>query len=479
MLPHELINGLLDTPLYQNELYVISMLFFFSGTALVAAYLTSTIHDRLRQREEQIVRLTESLQEATTRLQTLNEGARVVGSTLDLPQVLERLVKSTAEAMSVHACSIRLLDKSGHKLDPVAVYGLSQVYLDKGPVDLEANPLAREVLSGKIVNISDALSSPLLQYPEEARQEGIQSMLSAPLVGKIGPLGILRAYAVEPDRFTPDDEAFLAAIAAQGSVAIENALAYRAVEQLDAVKSQFIRTVTHELRSPVSVTRSLLRNIVAGYAGQVTDQQLDILSRASRRVDFLQKLIDDLLDLAEGKTEIRLHEQYEPVPLEQVIQQVVKRFEVPAQEKNITLHWNAGTSDSETLVLATPEGLDRIFNNLVSNAIKYTPAGGQVKILLARTGDDVQVTVEDTGIGIPEDAMGTLFEEFYRAPNAKALEREGTGLGLTIVKDLVERFGGRINLHSTLDIGTQFTVILPVIVSNEQMTPEFSVDREE
>jgi signal transduction histidine kinase len=471
VLPHESINGLLDVPFYRNGLYVISMLIFFSSTALVAAYLTSTIHERLRQREEQIVRLTKSLQKASTQLQTLNEGARVVGSTLDLPQVLDRLVKSTAEALGVHACSIRLLDKTGHKLDPVAVYGLSRVYLDKGPVDLEANPLAREVLSGKIVNISDALSSPLLQYPEEARQEGIQSMLSAPLVGKIGPLGILRAYAVEPARFTPDDEAFLAAIAAQGSIAIENALAYQAVEQLDMVKSQFIRTVTHELRSPVSVTRSLLRNIVAGYAGQVTEQQLDILSRASRRVDFLQKLIDDLLDLAEGKTEIRLHEQYEPIPLEQVIQQVIKRYEVPAQEKNITIHWNDGTAGSETLVLATPEGLDRIFNNLVSNAIKYTPAGGGVKILLSSKGIEAQVIVEDTGIGIPEEAMGSLFEEFYRAPNAKALEREGTGLGLTIVKDLVERFGGRISLQSTVDIGTQFTIILPVEISSKETTP--------
>jgi hypothetical protein len=126
VLPHESINGLLDVPFYRNGLYVISMLIFFSSTALVAAYLTSTIHERLRQREEQIVRLTKSLQKASTQLQTLNEGARVVGSTLDLPQVLDRLVKSTAEALGVHACSIRLLDKTGHKLDPVAVYGTKQ-----------------------------------------------------------------------------------------------------------------------------------------------------------------------------------------------------------------------------------------------------------------------------------------------------------------------------------------------------------------
>lgn len=461
-LPHQPIIGLLQTPLYQNGLYVLSVLFFFSGTALTASYLTLTIHERLRQREDEIIRLTKSLQAATLRLQALNDGARLVGSTLDLPEVLKRLVESTAAAMGVRACSIRLLDKSGQKLEPVAVYGLSQAYLDKGPVELSANPLAREVLAGKIVNIPDAPNSPLLQYPEEARQEGIQSMLSAPLVGKSGPLGILRAYAVEPNRFTEEDEAFLAAIAAQGSIALENALAYRDIEALDAAKTQFIHIVTHELRSPVSVTRSLLRNIVAGYAGQITEQQQDIINRACRRVDFLQKLIDDLLDLAAGKTEFKEHEKREPVRLVNVLETVIKRFEIPAQEKGLQLNWQVEAGAKETMVMATPDGLDRIFTNLVSNAIKYTPSGGSVSVSLSRDDHDATVIIADTGIGIPEDAKPHLFEEFYRAPNAKAIEREGTGLGLTIVKDLVNRFGGMISFESSVDHGTKFTVSLPV-----------------
>ena len=126
VIPHIAITGLLGTPLYQNGLYVVSVLFFFSSTGLMAAYLTSSIHERLRRREEEIVLLTESLQKATVRLQTLNEGARLVGSTLDLPQVLNRIVTSTAQAMEVRACSIRLIDKSGSRLEPAAVYGLSR-----------------------------------------------------------------------------------------------------------------------------------------------------------------------------------------------------------------------------------------------------------------------------------------------------------------------------------------------------------------
>ena len=258
ILPHYAIGGYLDFPLYKNGLYVIGILVFFSCAALFTAFLVTSIQKRMRQHEEEIVTLTENLQIATSRLQALNDGAQAINSSLELQQVLDRLVRNTSEVMGVRACSIRLLTKSGERLDPVAVFGLSQNYIEKGPIELENNPLAREVLAGRIVNIPDVTNTSLLQYPDWARHEGIYAMLSAPLTGKNGPLGILRAYSDERNRFTHDDEIFLAAIAAQGSIAIENALAYQAVEALDATKSNFIRTITHELRSPVSVTRSLL-----------------------------------------------------------------------------------------------------------------------------------------------------------------------------------------------------------------------------
>jgi signal transduction histidine kinase len=275
------------------------------------------------------------------------------------------------------------------------------------------------------------------------------------------PLGILRAYAGEPNRFTPDDENFLAAIAAQGSIAIENALAYESIENMDALKSAFIRTITHELRSPVSVTRSLLRTITAGYAGQVNEQQQDIIERAIRRVDFLQKLIDDLLDLAAGKINLKSYETAEPVALNDVLQRLAGRFGTPVKEKKQTLQW-VDESGGLCMVMASAEALDRIFNNLLSNAVKYTPPEGKITVTLSRDGETARIIVEDTGIGIPEDAMEHLFEEFYRAPNAKEFEQEGTGLGLTIVKDLVTRLGGLISVQSKPGAGTRFLISLPL-----------------
>ena len=463
ILPHQPAVGFLREPLYQNPFYVAGILLFFISTALIVAYLVIRISDRLRRREHEVVQLTENLQRASARLQALNEGARTVNSTLELSQVLNRLVKSTAEVMGVRACSIRLLDKERKRLETVATFGLSQAYLEKGPIDLESNPLAREVLDGKIVNVPDVRQTTLLQYPDWAVQEGISSMLSAPLVGKNKTLGILRLYSEEKDHFTADDETFLAAIAAQGSVAIENAMAYQAIEDLDANKSTFVRMVTHELRSPVSVTRSLLRTITAGYAGDVSPQQRDILERASRRTDYLQKLIDDLLDLAAGKMKETQQGDLEPVVLEEVVQRVVNRFTVPAQEKQLSLEYRKPTGEGNLLVLAIPEDLDRVFNNLVSNAVKYTLPHGSVTITLSIYQGEARVSVEDTGIGIPEGAMQHLFEEFYRAPNAKELDREGTGLGLTIVKDIVTRFGGQISVRSEPGQGTCFTVTFPII----------------
>lgn len=461
-LQHVPLEGFLPIALYQQPLYVFGVLAFFATTAVFVTFLVGSIQERLRMRETEIINLTEDLKRATVRLQALNESSRVVGSTLELQQVLSRLVETTARAMDVRACSIRMLDRTGRYLEPVAVYGLSQTYINKGPVDALTNPLAKETLAGKVVNVPNAPESPLLQYPEEARQEGIQSMLSAPLLGKSGPLGILRAYDVKPNRFSKEDEEFISAIAAQGSIAIENAIAYQGMRELDTLKSQFIRMVTHELRSPVSVARSLLRTITAGYAGEVSEQQQDILQRAIRRIEFLQKLIDDLLDLAAGKANLKEESIVEPIGVLPVLENVIERYRIPAEEKKIKLEYINRCKEKDIQVTGHKEGLDRIFNNLISNAVKYTTEGGQVSVELERLDGDLHIAVKDTGIGIPEASLPRLFEEFYRAPNAKELETEGTGLGLSITKDIITRFGGRIHVESQVGKGSTFHVFLPI-----------------
>lgn len=461
ILPHYNVYGAAGELLHRQPLFVVSMLFFFASTMFVATYLAVTLNDRLRKRQAQVVELSQNLQRAYNRLQTVYEAAEDVTSTLELDQVLDRLVQRTANALNVRACSIRLLDETGARLTVAASYGLSEGYARKGDLLLDQNPLVRRVLAGNTIITGDVATAEGLQYPQQALAEGIRSMLSAPLIGKQKPLGLIRAYSAEVNRFTPEDAEFLTAIAREGSIAIENAMAYRALGKLDEMKSKFVLTVTHELRSPVSVVRSLLRTLLAGYAGSLNEQQREMLNRIQYRADFLQTLIDDLLDLAAGKSDLAKREEHVVVRLDEAVEHVVNRFEIPAQEKQIALETRI---ERDVKISATEQGIDRILNNLVSNAIKYTPRGGRVLIVLSVERNRANLRVTDTGIGIPEESLKHLFEEFYRAPNAKAQEKEGTGLGLAITKDLVTRFGGHISVQSQVGQGTTFTITFPTVV---------------
>jgi len=233
---------------------------------------------------------------------------------------------------------------------------------------------------------------------------------------------------------------------------------------LEAAQARFIQVATHELRAPVTVAQSLVRGVLKGYAGEMTEKQADVFGRISRRLDGLESLINDLLDLAAGKAP-QLAEREGPVLLNASVGRAVLLLQPRAEEKGLALRLEP--CREPLIVWGTEEGLDRIFANLVSNAVKYTPSGGAVTITVRKADDQAQVEVADTGIGIPQEALPHLFEEFYRAPNARALDETGTGLGLAIVKDLVERYRGRIEVESKLGQGSTFTVTLPLFYPDE------------
>ncbi len=447
-LPHVRVEGFLTGEAYQSSSFVIGVFGIFAATSVVTVYLTSSIAERLRQREEQ--------------LSTLYLGAQMVNSTLDLPEVLSRLVRAAAEAMDVSAASIGLLDHTGTRVEVAAAHGLSGAYLHKGPILLEDNPIHAEVLSsGRQAIVQGEADRAKLQYPDAMEAENIRSILYVRLQARNHTLGVVRAYSHRPNRFAEDDARFLSAMAAQGAIAIDNAMAYQALKKLDLDKSQFVRAVTHELRSPVTGAQSLLRGVIKGYAGEMTDRQRDIMGRLNRRLDKLEALINDLLDLAAGRSGLKVQE-YEPLPLMETVERVVSRVGIQASEKDQTLLVQRPTGDP--IVSATEEGLDRIFTNLVGNAVKYTLEGGTVSVTVWKQDRQVAVEVKDTGIGIPAESLPKLFAEFYRAPNAKAFET-GTGLGLVIVKELVESFSGRISVESQEGKGTTFTVHLPLVTT--------------
>ncbi len=449
LLTHYAVIPALPVGLYRDPIYATAAVVFFGIAALATVTLAASIVTRLRERERQI--------------NALFQTTRAVSSTLSLPDVLQALASGAAIALSSARASIRLLDETGERLTLVAAYGLSAAYKQKGPVEVSLNPLAREALAGKPVLVHNAAADDRLQYPREVLDEGIQSLVVVPIMGRVRPLGILRVYSEQVNRFSAADAEFVMAIARQGAVAIENAMAHEALQRADQERAQFVRTVTHELRSPVGGAQSLLRVLLKQLTGELNDRQRDLIGRVEARLNALMALINDLLALAASKTS-GFQGKQEAIALEPGLRAAVEGHRAEAAEKRIALRFEAPID--RLAVGATADGLALIFDNLIGNAVKYTPEGGQVSVHMTRQGDTAVVTIVDTGIGIPAEDMPHLWEEFFRAGNARKAGIVGTGLGLSIVKRLVESFGGRIGVQSVERQGTTFTVTLPLSLAD-------------
>jgi two-component system sensor histidine kinase/response regulator len=238
--------------------------------------------------------------------------------------------------------------------------------------------------------------------------------------------------------------------------AAELARAKEAMERLDKFKTAFTLTVAHELRAPVNALQSFLLAMLKGYVPP--DQQQDILQRAIERTQELLELIDDLLNLAAAKEE-QAPQKRKTLSLAEVLEEVVPLLRTQAEEKGVIF---AVSVRQRPQVEANPGQMGQLWTNLISNAIKYTPAGGKVTITLDDKGEWAVGTVEDTGIGIAPEDQEQIFEEFYRTPQAKEMEPRGTGLGLPLVKRIVEGHGGIIEVKSVLGQGSRFTFRLPV-----------------
>jgi two-component system sensor histidine kinase/response regulator len=229
-------------------------------------------------------------------------------------------------------------------------------------------------------------------------------------------------------------------------------------ESLNRMKDQFIQMATHDLRNPL--------NVILGYASVINrldvaghDQALRAQAVTSIResVEKMRKLVTDLLDLAQFET--RSYLTMAPVPLGSFLEKCLEGLRVIAIQKNTELVYTPPPDD--VAVRIDENYMARVIDNLVSNAIKYTPDGGRVKVTGRGDAESVTIEVTDTGLGIPDEDLPHIFDAFYRVRHGKQEEVEGSGLGLSIVKTIVEQHGGRVEVHSEPGHGSTFRVILP------------------
>jgi signal transduction histidine kinase len=238
--------------------------------------------------------------------------------------------------------------------------------------------------------------------------------------------------------------------------AAEVARAKEELERLDRFKTTFTLMVAHELRAPVHALQSFLLSLLKGYIPP--DQQQTILQRAIERSQELLDLVDDLLNLAAAREELAPPKR-KILSLADALEKVVPLLQAQAEEKGMIFTVEVRQRPQ---VDANPGQMGQLWTNLISNAVKYTPAGGRVTVTLEEENGWAMGMVEDTGIGIAPEDQAKIFEEFYRTPQAKEMEHRGTGLGLPLVKRIVEGHGGMVEVESVLGQGSRFSFRLPV-----------------
>jgi len=241
-----------------------------------------------------------------------------------------------------------------------------------------------------------------------------------------------------------------------GSVTIIDDITH--LKLLDEMKSAFVNMVSHEIRSPLTTILSQIKILMDGLAGELAPKQEDILGKMSRKVNGLVELSNELLDLSRIEAGLIVQDK-QPVQLMDILKGLVEFIQARAREKNISLTLK---KTNLPLINADMKSMEEVFSNLITNAIIYTPEGGKVDVMGEVKGDFVCISVSDTGYGIAPDELPRIFDKFYRAKTEKTRNIVGTGLGLPIVKSIVEAHNGTVEVESEEGVGSTFYVRLPI-----------------
>lgn len=298
--------------------------------------------------------------------------------------------------------------------------------------------------------------------PELIRNPQIQTAIDATLQGR----GSYHGEISVPVRdLTPRNHPRVLAVngtALPGSPPSGAVLVFHDVTELrrlERMRQDFVANVSHELKTPLASIKAYTETLLDW---ALADEKVNVrfLKRIEEQAERLNQLILDLLALARLESGQEIY-QHGPLVLCDVLKASVEAARGRAEAKRLDFTLDLDAFDEATLVMADEEAIRQILDNLIDNAIKYTPEDGRVQTICSLSRDGVVLVVADSGIGIPREDLPRVFERFYRVDKARSREMGGTGLGLSIVKHLVQSIGGKIAVDSRLGVGTTFTVQLP------------------
>jgi len=404
------------------------------------------------------------LERRVAALERILKISQILISTLQLEPLLQTITQAATELTDTEASSIMLVDKNTGELRFEAVSGSKREEVKRVTVPLEGSIAGWIVREGKPLVISDVRQDPrFYAQVDETTDFETRSILGVPLQVRGKVIGVLEALNKTGDGVvTQDDMHTLSTLAAHAAIAIENARlvtdiqkAYEELSELDRLKSDFVAIVSHELQTPLTVIlgyASFLKEEATGAASE----QLDAVMRSALR---LRSLIDDVINLRHietGEAELEL----EHLSLNELVTAIMTEFASLAEARKQSV--SIELASQPPMVEADRQKLHLVLANLLSNAIKFTPEGGRIQVEVETRGNEVWVSVRDTGIGIPPRKQERIFDRFYQVEPSLTRRFGGMGLGLSIAKGMVELHGGRIWVESVEGMGSSFTFALPL-----------------
>ena len=440
--------------------------------------LVSTIEGALLQRrkEEERLRLKAQL--------PILEIGQILMSEANVESLAQQLLEILVQQIEAERGLLLLLSEDLNELYVAAAIGLPDGMLDGTQTVVKRGSTAAELLSeGPLALGPQSLAHLDAPWQKLVVEPDTTALVLMPLRTRekdVGVLGLGRLVGDRPGTtFTPTDLNLLSIVGRQIAIALENTRMY-ALEQkrtaelartlaqrqeLDRLKDEFMQNVSHELRTPLSMILGYAEMLTSGELGEIKPKQQGAIETILQRALILKDLIENITAMLDNRNREPLTDL---VSMAELVASTLADFGVLAQQSDLELHGQIASR--VPLVQGDPEHLRKVVDNLIANALKFTPAGGTVNVNLRGTSDEVILQVTDTGIGIPEEHLERIFDRFYQVDGTTRRRHGGTGLGLALVKEIVESHGGSVTVESLVSQGSTFTVRVPAAKADREGT---------
>lgn len=425
----------------------------------------------------------EELDKKITGLYTLHEWGNKASQTFSESELFDSITEEFVSKLGFKRAIIITLNEKLKKLQLRKAVNYSQ-----GEIQKLENEVNKRKLFAKLLSKGNPLLITKVNEDKKVQKQlnqitKLNSFVLSPILKQDTSIGIVIMGHKSPyNQVTEGDLELVSILGSQIGISLQNSDLYKQLWQshqdlekrvkqrtkelaeaneelkrLNKIKSRFVSSVTHELRTPLTSIKGFSSILIDGKLGEVPPAQLKRLKKIRKHSANLSRLINNLLDISRIESG-RVEMQKKEIPLNSVFKNVMEIIKPQAEDKNIEVKKQFHPEDIK--INADPNYLERIFVNLLGNAVKFTPEEGKVEVTSSYKNTSVKIAVSDNGPGIPEEDQSNIFEEFYRAENKNQVQK-GSGLGLSLVKRIVDAHNGKIWLDSKVGEGTTFTFTLP------------------